>query len=155
MTVYLFRHGMADFEEEGTGKKIADPGLNQDGRNQVKRVCDKATELGIRPGRILTSPIIRARETADICHSSGWGKNGFTVSENLLPGADPQKLLEQVLAEQSQDSLVLVAHYPILGKLAKKVLGKDLGFHIRNGAVLGLELSDKEHSKRDVSIYLY
>lgn len=155
MTVYLFRHGMADFEEEGTGKKIADPGLSPDGRSQVKSVLGKASELGIHPGRVLTSPLIRAMETAEICKSEGWGSDGFVVSESLLPGSDPQRLLEQILEEQSQGSVVLVAHYPIIGKLAKKVLGRDLGFHIRNGAVLGLELPDKDHPKGDVSIYLY
>lgn len=155
MTVYLFRHGMANFEEEGTGKKITDPGLNPEGRDQVKRVLDKAIELGINPSKILTSPLGRARETAEICKSNGWGKNGFIVSDNLLPGSDPLRLMKQLLEEQTQGSLVIVAHYPILGKLAKKALGKDLGFYIRNGALLGLELPDKDHPKGDVSVYLY
>jgi phosphohistidine phosphatase len=152
--IYLFRHGIADFEEEGTGIKIEDPGLNSDGIWQVKKTCESGIKLGINPARIFTSPLLRAKETAEICKLYGWGQSGLFISEKLLPDSNPEELVDKIRQDQVKDDVVLVSHYPILGKLSEKILSKELGFYIRNGALLGIDLEDSESLKGEVSVYL-
>ncbi len=67
-TLVLVRHGATDHttEKRFSGRGGHDPQLNADGRAQVRAVADWLAPLGDEIDVVLTSPLRRTRETADI-----------------------------------------------------------------------------------------
>ncbi len=64
MLLYLIRHGQAD--ERGTGGDDADRTLTEAGVKEVRRVARRLHDLGVRFDHTLTSPLVRARQTAEL-----------------------------------------------------------------------------------------
>ena len=73
-TLYLLRHGIA--EEQRPGKSDADRALTPEGIQKTKQAARGMRALGIRPDQVLSSPLTRARETAEI------------ICEELRPGLE-------------------------------------------------------------------
>jgi len=67
-TLILVRHGATDHttEKRFSGRGGHDPALNADGRAQVRAVADWLAPLGDEIDVVLSSPLVRTRETADI-----------------------------------------------------------------------------------------
>jgi probable phosphoglycerate mutase len=67
-TLILVRHGETDHtrDKRFSGRGGDDPGLNADGRAQVRAVADWLAPLGEEIDAVVTSPLRRTRETADI-----------------------------------------------------------------------------------------
>lgn len=66
MTLYIVRHGIAvDLGKEGVTQDD-DRMLNGEGRKKTRQIAKALRKLDCTPGRVVTSPLIRAAETADI-----------------------------------------------------------------------------------------
>ncbi|MEB3322391.1 MAG: histidine phosphatase family protein [Synechococcaceae cyanobacterium] len=120
----LLRHGIA--EERSPGRDDRSRVLTEPGRRRAQAVLRRAVDLGLGGGRLLTSPLPRARQTAEIAVAVGLAP-ALEVVEALAPGADPLPLLEQGWAtppgEAASGCLVLVGHEPDLGLLAARLIG--------------------------------
>lgn len=119
MRLYLLRHATA--EDHGS-KPDADRALVEKGWKQVKRVARFCRERDILPEVVLTSPLIRARETA----------NGFCRDLNLpAPTIVPWLGLGRAAAEgpgeldalRDKNSVCIVGHEPDFSQLAATLLG--------------------------------
>ncbi len=59
------RHGVTDWNREGRFQGHRDPPLSAEGRMEARLVAERLAGESLRPGRIISSPLSRARETAD------------------------------------------------------------------------------------------
>lgn len=66
MNLYLIRHGETDWNAEGRLQGQTDISLNEKGKGQMSQVAEKMKQLGIGADLIVTSPLLRARQSADI-----------------------------------------------------------------------------------------
>ncbi len=66
MDIYLLRHGETDWNRTGRLQGHADTALNERGRAQVRETVEKLRDLGVRMDVIVSSPLKRARESAEI-----------------------------------------------------------------------------------------
>jgi phosphohistidine phosphatase len=90
-------------------------------------VLRKAVGLGLQAERLVSSPLIRASQTAEIALAVGLAPS-LEMAEALAPGADPLPLLQAWLAsgrngEPAMRRLLLVGHEPDLGLLAARLIG--------------------------------
>ncbi len=123
----LLRHGLA--EPHGS---VEDPlrALTPTGRERTRRVCQRARQLGLGATTLISSPLVRARQTGEIAVEAGLAAT-LSCSGALAPGADPWPLLrdwwagEQEAAASSR--LVLVGHEPDLSLLACRLIGAPPG----------------------------
>jgi phosphohistidine phosphatase len=106
MKLYFFRHGRADWPD-WTGRDDERP-LTRKGRKEVRKVARHLRELMGRP-LILTSPLPRAKETAEIA-ADVWGSEVHEET-SLRPGFRAQQI-KPLLAHARGDGLVLVGHEP-------------------------------------------
>jgi phosphohistidine phosphatase len=136
MRLYLVRHASA--EEPGT-RADADRRLTDRGRRESRHVGEGLKTLGARPVRILSSPFIRARETADAIASEL--SMAVEVRDALASGASPDDLLREV-RDPGGEEVLLVAHQPELGALAALLLtgGPVATLSFRPGSVCCLDL---------------
>ncbi len=125
----LLRHGIA--EERSPDRIDAERELTAAGRARTRAVLERAAWLGLRADRLLSSPLARARQTAEIARDAGLGP-ALELAQALEPGGDPLPLLPawRTQAEGGTAApcrLMLVGHEPDLGLLAARLLGAPPG----------------------------
>ncbi len=106
----LMRHGIAEEARPGSEQSDELRALTPDGRIRVARAATGLAVLGIRPDIILTSPLLRCRETADIVGSQA----GCPVQEDrrLAPGMDLDDVLDVLLEHPDAGTVLACSHQP-------------------------------------------
>lgn len=140
MHIYAIRHADAvPLGAQGIHEDEKRP-LTDVGRAQCKALVKAFRKLGVRLDRLLTSPLVRARQTAEALHD-GWGASAPSIVECdlLAPGEKKRELLERV-REQHVESLGLVGHNPDLSELVGWFLGdKRAGINLEKAGVACVE----------------
>jgi phosphohistidine phosphatase len=137
----LFRHGIATVREEWTGKD-ADRPLTDKGKRKVRRAAAGLKQLDVRPSHMLTSPLIRAVETARLLHVTFAVGSPLQLVDELLPDAPPEKMIS-LLHDLPPGSCVLcVGHEPHLGMTASMLLSGRLSgaFPLKKAGACLIEL---------------
>lgn len=122
MEVYLIRHGLAG--EKGTYDNDEQRPLTAKGHRKTTQVAQSLVNRGLKFDLILTSPLVRAAQTADILQQVGLSKKIKTVAF-LKPDAaiaEWLKWLEQDRLKHPQAKIALVGHQPDLGNWAEMLL---------------------------------
>ena len=137
MHLYLIRHAIAAEPDAKRWPDDRQRPLTAAGARRFKRTAGMLTALIESAGkveRLLTSPLVRARETARLLHKAGLPE---PIEESVLaPGRTAARVLAVLRAHEAQ-SIVVVGHEPDLGRLlAVCVAGPDvkLSLHLRKGA---------------------
>ncbi|MBN1672733.1 MAG: phosphohistidine phosphatase SixA [Kiritimatiellae bacterium] len=126
MKLYLLRHGIAvDVGEEGVACD-ADRMLSAKGRKRTGKVVAGLARLGCQPERIVSSPLVRAAQTAQLAAEHLAPERGVSLCEGLAPGAPLAPLLAW-LEKQTENALMLVGHMPDLADLAAVLLVRGAG----------------------------
>ena len=118
MKLYLMRHGKADWAD--WDRPDDERPLNKQGAKQMKRVARILRERGVAPAVILSSPLPRARQTADhVAEALGLA---VTVEPMLAPGFDRLSLRE-LLKKHDQPTVMMVGHEPDLSNVIEDLTG--------------------------------
>lgn len=144
MKLYLLRHAIAEARSESGADE--DRALTPKGRARMMRAAEGLKKMKLRPEAILTSPLRRARETAEIVARGLEGVPIETMPE-LAPVKDSGSVVAALRARDNAKELVLVGHQPGLGNLASLLLTGSpnrLPLDLKKGgaACLELELAD-------------
>lgn len=121
MHLYLIRHGIA--AESETYATDAERPLTKEGASKTRKVAQRLYEIEIQFDLILTSPLLRATQTAQILQTVGLSSQ-IQESAALAPSGDIHNWLEwyQQWHETGNGSLALVGHQPDLGNWAETLL---------------------------------
>jgi phosphohistidine phosphatase len=138
MQVYLLRHGIA--EENRSGKSDADRELTAEGRRKLRETLRVVAEADTHPSLILTSPLLRAVQTAEIAKSVLHSRTNPLETKALLPGTNPEQVWDEIRVHKDEPELMLVGHDPLFTNLAGYLLGFP-GLHIdfKKGAILRVD----------------
>jgi len=145
MELYIIRHAIAQplgRKNDFTDEKRA---LTTEGRDRMRDVARGLRKLGIELDLILTSPLVRAVETAEVVASVfGVGKKDVEQTDNLAPGASSGELFAELKNRTGAESIVLVGHQPYLGELVSKVVRGNGGFsfELKKGSVCCLSVTE-------------
>lgn len=107
MKLYFLRHGQANWEQ--WERPDDERPLTKKGRKEVESVANALQELKVRPHEILTSPLPRAFETAQIVSEKLDVE--LTTTSLLAPGFGLHSL-RQLLSDHADRDLMLVGHEP-------------------------------------------
>lgn len=141
MKLFLVRHADADAEvPEGLGDEAR--ALTAKARGTVFAHFNelKPRIEGIK--LILTSPLVRAVQTAQILSFALEHEGSLKVHRSLLPDM-PVGALDTVITEHVGENIVLVGHQPSMGAMAAHLLGmQSFPKPVNPGTVIGLEKDD-------------
>lgn len=125
----LLRHGLAEPRQEG--RADAPRALTAAGRRRCAAVLERLRQRGLAADRLLSSPLVRARQTAELAVQAELAPS-LELAEDLAPGGSSLPQLALWLAAlpacaSRRPRLLLVGHEPDLGDLASALIGAPAG----------------------------
>lgn len=137
--LFLVRHGLAEERGSDWPDDRRRP-LTERGVNQMHQVGRGLARLGVDLDLILTSPLVRARQTADALASACRRAPGVVEIASLAPGMPQAAVFADLETHARRSRLALVGHEPDLGALASRLLGQRRPLVFRKGAVCRIDL---------------
>ncbi len=124
MDLYIVRHGIAVDREDP--KCPADPEryLTDEGKEKSRQVAKGVAEVAAIPDLMLTSPYLRAAQTAEIfAEILEYSKQKIRKSDLLLPGAEPLQLFRELSKDKDLSTVFVFGHAPHLDDLLATAIG--------------------------------
>lgn len=140
MNLYILRHAIA--VSRGTNDYPNDDRpLTQEGIDKMKKEAESFPAIVKQIDVIYTSPLSRARETAEIAARSLHAEKKMKVTDALLPGADEEDIFALLNKEKKMDHAMIVGHEPHLSFVASSLLGvNDATIEFKKGALCLIEI---------------
>ncbi len=153
MILYIMRHA----EAVEAGDALCDEWrfLTENGRRSVERISKQIGEYGRKPRLIISSPLVRAVQTAQIAAVNACRKNRVTVSGLLAPGGDMDELITLLKGYADAKRVMVVGHEPQLGALVSALLRRSGAISLKKASCVALELlPEKEDKPADFLWYM-
>lgn len=136
--LYLIRHGLA----AERGPEYPDDSkrpLTNRGINGLRREARALNALGVTFELIITSPLARARQTADVFAEALSGKPAVINSDALAPAGTPAAVIHEIVKHQKKVRIALVGHEPNIGELAARLIGARSPIEFKKGAMCRID----------------
>jgi phosphohistidine phosphatase len=157
MELYIIRH--AEAQQLGQKNNFTDEkrAMTGEGRERMRDGTKGLRKLGVEPGLILTSPLTRAVETAEIVATGlGLHKKEIVQTDNLKPGASYEDLGAEIKKYAEIESVALVGHEPDLSQIISTILncGTGLAIELKKGSVCCLNVPETVPALRGSLVWL-
>jgi phosphohistidine phosphatase len=124
MDIYVVRHGIAIDREDPKCPPDPERYLTEEGIEKTKRVAAAVAALGASPDLLLSSPYVRAMQTAEIFGSAlDYSKQKIRRTDLLLPGTEPSLLFRELAKDKQTSTLFVFGHAPQLDDIIAAALG--------------------------------
>lgn len=138
-SLYLVRHAIAADRGDDWPDDAKRP-LTSKGISRMRDVVAGLGALEARVELILSSPLVRARQTADLLAAGLKPAPEIETLPELAPGIAPAKMAEALAAHDSRRAIALVGHEPGLGEFAAWLVGSKTAFEIKKGGVCRIDV---------------
>ena len=156
MKLYLVRHAIA--ENAGTAAYEDDSlrPLTDKGREKMKKIASALKDIRVSPDLIVSSPYVRASQTASILAKELKYKEEITYSNSLVPMGEPNDMIGEINEKYSVDELMLVGHEPNLSTLMSVLLAgnPDISINLKKGGVCCLSVDNLHYDRKAVLEWL-
>jgi len=143
MKLYILRHGEAADRDDPRYENDADRPLTRKGIRRTRALARVLRQLEITFDVILASPLVRARETAEIVERGLRLRGRLALTEHLAPSGDGEKLVQQLNELRPMpDSILLVGHEPDSSRLISRLCsgGSQLSLTLKKGGLCRMEI---------------
>jgi phosphohistidine phosphatase len=140
--IYLVRHGVAE-ERSAKWPDDSKRPLTADGMSKMKKSARGLDRVGVKFDIILSSPLVRARQTAEILSAELGAHPAIVNIESLAPGAAYAALqadLEKHVRKATR--IALVGHEPGMGELAARFVGTRHPVEFKKGAIARIDFDE-------------
>ena len=141
MKLYLLRHG--DAGDGGDPKiKDAERTLTPKGVERTKQLAEALAEMAVSFDVVLSSPLVRARETAEVVARGLKFAGKVELTDSLIPFGSMENLVRQLtMLRPTPKNVLLVGHEPYLSGFISLLCtgGPGLGLEMKKGALCRLE----------------
>ena len=138
MRIYLVRH--SDSVDRVPSMPDAARYLSARGRVSFREMALRFRDAGGHPTRILTSPFVRAVQTAEILSETLRYDGEVVLDPRLSPGFDVAMLKSVLNGYPGEREIALVGHEPDLGGILTLLLSLPQRYAMRKGAIAALDL---------------
>jgi phosphohistidine phosphatase len=121
--LYIMRHGIAvDRGSAGFSDDTKRP-LTPEGKKKMKELMAGLVRLGFDVNWIVSSPLVRAAETAEIVVDELGSRIPLDFCDALRPGGSPEALITFLAKHADRKRVLVVGHEPDLSELATRLIG--------------------------------
>ena len=143
MKVHFIRHAQAI--ERSTELPDEHRSLSCRGRKRFRQVAASLGKMGVDPDFIITSPKVRAVQTAEILSETIRFNGEVQVSAELAEGPDIAALGNILKTRKMAGEIVIVGHEPGLGNAIGELLKLPTSCQLPKGCVVSLQISIKQY----------
>jgi phosphohistidine phosphatase len=150
MNLFILRHGIAVEPTAHGFEKDADRSLTPKGERKLGQIAEAMEALDLSFDLILSSPYLRARQTAEIVAEALKASKRLELSDSLTPGGSTKKLVELLNHLQPPpESVLLVGHEPYLSGLISLLVSGDasLAVVMKKGGLCKLSTESLKHGR--------
>jgi phosphohistidine phosphatase len=137
--LYLVRHAIAAERGDEWPDDDRRP-LTARGVARFKEAIEGLKKLDPAIDEIFTSPLVRAKQTADLLAAGLPGKPNVKILEALAPGHTPTSVMAQLAKAARRRRIALVGHEPSLGELAAHLIGAGRALPFKKGGVCRIDV---------------
>lgn len=137
--LYLIRHGVAEQRAEAWPDDAKRP-LSPEGISRLRYAARGFVRLVTPLDVILTSPLVRTRQTAEIVASAFEPRPPILTAESLAPGGRYEAVLDDLAKQAHRSRVALVGHEPGIGELAARLVGARSRFDFKKGAICRVDV---------------
>lgn len=126
MIIYVLRHGQAEAQISSDDARRLTP----TGIIETEAVLASRVSLLVGVAEIWASPLVRAQQTAQLARQYLPGIPLQTTAL-LVPESEPEQLIDWLYQREAEgaESILLVSHQPLVGRLLALLCGKPEGFY--------------------------
>jgi phosphohistidine phosphatase len=139
--LYVIRHGLA----EERGDAWPDDGkrpLTDEGMSRMRKSARGLARIGVTIDIVLTSPLVRARQTAELVAGGLDPRPSLVNVDSLAPDGSYAAVLADLEKHARRSRIALVGHEPMLGELAARLIGSRHAIEFKKGAVCRIDIDD-------------
>lgn len=149
MELYLMRHGIA--EDAKPGQPDAARPLTEDGCYKVEGVLELARNAGVDPDLILSSPYLRAIQTARIARDELAVREAVLEFPSIVPHGNPETVWNDLRSYAQYRSLFLTGHEPLFSQLAAYLLNSPaLLIEVKKASIIRIDVAAMGPTPRGV-----
>jgi phosphohistidine phosphatase len=137
LELYIVRHGLAAESAEGQSDDLR--ALTAHGVARLGAVAAGLLVLETRWDLIVTSPLLRARQTGEVLARGMKSKAPVVVSDALAPSGSPADVIADLARQKARSAIALIGHEPGVGVLTAQLLGMRAPVVFKKGAVCRLD----------------
>ena len=152
MEIYIVRHGIAEaVAPDGSDESRS---LTEEGKKKMKEAAEGFAKLERKPQHIFSSPLVRARQTAEILGTAL--KMKVEEMKELAPAQTPKEVCERLRQLKKAESVMLVGHEPNCSELASHLLlgSGGLNLEFKKGGICLIETRDALPGSGDLILHL-
>jgi len=137
--LFLIRHGLAEERGDAWPDDTKRP-LTEEGMSSLRKEARGLARLGVAFDIVLTSPLVRARQTAEIVAAGFDPRPHVATIDSLAPGAPYAAVIADLEKHMRKGRIALVGHEPALGELAARLIGTRHPIAFKKGAVCRIDV---------------
>jgi len=138
LELYLIRHGVAAERGEDYPDDSKRP-LTGSGMSKLRKEAKALNSLEVGFDLIITSPLVRTKQTAEIFAETLNGKPPINTSDALAPAGTPAAVMQELARHARKARIALVGHEPNLGELAARLIGARSPVEFKKGAICRID----------------
>lgn len=140
LELYLIRHGIAAERGDQYPDDSKRP-LTSQGISRLKQEAKALDELEVSIGVILTSPLVRAKQTAEVISEGMKGHPQVVTTDALAPAGAAAGVMQEISKHLRKGSIALVGHEPNIGELAARLIGARTPIEFKKGAICRIDVA--------------
>src|SRR5258708_1568368 len=139
--LYFVRHGLAEERGEAWPDDTKRP-LSGEGMSRMRKGARALAHLNVSVEVVLTSPLVRARQTAEILAGELEPRPSLVNVDSLAPDGTYAAVVADLEKHARKTRIALVGHEPMLGELAARLIGSRHPFEFKKGGVCRIDVED-------------
>lgn len=150
MNLYVLRHAEAEAKGPKWATHDQDRPLTKEGVQKFEEAVQGLRRLEVKFDLVLSSPFVRARQTAEILVQGYGQQNKLEFSANLSPVGDPRELVTELqMLSKKAPNLVIVGHEPFLSEFVGHLISgrPDCALTLKKGGVCKLEAGQLQYGR--------
>jgi len=139
--LYLVRHGLAEERGELWPDDSKRP-LTEGGMSRMRKAVRGLARLGVSLDVVLTSPLVRARQTAEIVAGGLDPRPSLVNVQSLALDGTYAAVVADLEKHVRKTRIGLVGHEPAIGELAARLIGSRHPIPFKKGAVCRIDVDE-------------
>ena len=138
LELYLIRHGVAAERGEDYPDDSKRP-LTNAGISRLRKEAKALDELGVGFDHIISSPLVRTKQTADVFAETLKSKPSVSLSDALAPAGTSAAVVQELAKHMRKGRIAVVGHEPNIGELAARLIGARMPMEFKKGAICRID----------------